>query len=65
LPGREKVQLVVCNFLGQKVDILLDKYIPAGFHEIEFSGVDLPPGIYFYKITAGNYQDVKKTLLVK
>jgi hypothetical protein len=65
LPRKEKVQLVVCNFLGQKIDILLDKNIPAGYHEIEFNGENLPPGIYFFKIAAGNFQDVKKTILAK
>lgn len=65
LPREGKVQIVVYNFLGQKIDILLDKSMPAGFHEIEFNGENLSPGIYFYKIQAGNFQDVKKTLLAK
>ena len=39
--------------------------MPAGFHKFEFNGEDLPSGIYFYNIQAGDFQEVKKALLAK
>ena len=34
-------------------------------YKINFDGSKLPSGIYFYKITAGDFTDAKKMLLVK
>lgn len=65
LPYAENVKIEVYNFLGQKVVILLNKKMPAGYHEIEFNGQDLSSGIYIYKINAGNFQAVKKAILLK
>ncbi|WP_290665088.1 T9SS type A sorting domain-containing protein [Ignavibacterium sp.] len=32
---------------------------------MEFNSSDLPSGIYYYKLTAGNFSDVKKMILLK
>ena len=65
LPKAEKVKIEVFNLLGKKVRILIDDQLPIGFHEVKFNTQDLPSGIYAYKITAGQYQAVKKMLLLK
>jgi hypothetical protein len=36
----------------------------AGYHEIEFNGSHLSSGIYYYRIEAGEFQDVKKMILL-
>jgi hypothetical protein len=36
-----------------------------GYHEVEFSAQNLSSGIYFYRIQAGEFQDVKKMVLLK
>jgi hypothetical protein len=51
--------------LGQKVETLLNKRIPAGYHEIEFNAQNLPSAVYFYRIQAGDFQDVKKMILLR
>ena len=61
----ERVKLTVFNLLGQKVKILVNKFQSPGKYNVHFNGSDLPSGIYFYKITAGAYQDVKKMILLK
>jgi len=61
--GRVVVKLF--NVLGEELEVLLDSNLPAGYHEIAFSRRDLPSGLYFYGIEAGNFKDVKKLLLVK
>jgi hypothetical protein len=55
----------VYNTLGQKIQALLNKTMPAGNHEVEFNGENLPSGIYFYRIQAGDFQDVKKMVILK
>jgi hypothetical protein len=65
LPKTEKVKVEVFNVLGQKVATLVYKQMPANFHEIEFNAMDLPSGIYTYRILAGKFQAVKKMLFIK
>jgi hypothetical protein len=65
LPKPEKVKIEVYNTLGQKVEILLNHHMKAGNHEVEFKAQNLASGIYFYRIEAGEYQDVKKMILLK
>jgi hypothetical protein len=59
------VELSIYNILGQKIQTLLNKPMPAGFHEVEFDGQNLSSGIYLYKITAGAWRDVRKMILLR
>jgi len=61
----ENVLVEVYNMLGQKVFTLLEKEMNAGYHEVEFDGVKLSSGIYFYSIQAGSYRDIKNMILLK
>jgi len=61
----EKVKIEVFNLLGQTISTLLNKQMPSGSHEIEFTAHDLPSSVYLYRIEAGQYQEVKKMILLK
>jgi hypothetical protein len=65
LPKPEKVKIEVYNIIGQKIETLLNKSLPAGYHEVEFNGQNLSSGIYLYRIDAGEFHDVKKMVLLK
>jgi photosystem II stability/assembly factor-like uncharacterized protein len=65
LPKPETVKIEVYNIIGQKIQTLLNKPMPAGYHEVEFNGQNLSSGVYIYKIEAGDFQDVKKMILLK
>ncbi len=65
LPKQEIVTLEVFNTLGQKIETLLDQHMKAGRHEVEFNAQHLSSGIYFYRIEAGEFQDVKKKILLR
>ncbi len=65
LPKPEEVKIKLYNTLGQRVEILLNQHMKAGYHEIEFFARNLSSGIYFYRIEAGEFQDVKKMILLK
>jgi Leucine-rich repeat (LRR) protein len=65
LAKSEDVKIEVFNTLGQKVRALINKTMPAGYHEVEFSSQNLPSGIYIYMIEAGQFQGVKKMLYLK
>jgi len=53
------------HIIGQKIQTLLNKPLPAGYHEVEFNGQNLPSGVYLYRIQAGEWHDVKKMVLLK
>ncbi len=65
LPKAENVTIEVYNTLGQRVETLLDKHMQAGKHKVEFNAQNLSSGIYYYKIEAGEFQDVKKMVLLR
>jgi hypothetical protein len=65
LPKSGEVQLVVYDILGRKVATLLNKKMPAGRYELNWDAKNCPSGLYFYRLFVGEFQDVKKMLLVK
>ena len=65
LPKSESVNLQVYNTLSQIVGNLVEDKLQAGSHEFEFNASHLPSGVYFYRLQAGEYVDVKKMLLLK
>ena len=65
LPKAKQVKIVVCNILGAEVTTLVNEYKQAGNYNVTFNGSNLASGVYFYKITAGQFTDVKKMLLIK
>jgi hypothetical protein len=66
LPGAENVTIKVFNTLGQVVSTLVNnERLEAGIKEVTFDASNLSSGIYFYKITAGKFNQTKKMILVK
>ena len=70
LPDDSRVSLVIFNMLGQKVINLVDERKPAGYHVVKWNGCDyqgrkLASGIYFYKFRAGEYNLVRKMILME
>lgn len=65
VPSSKFVKLVVYDLLGREVKILVNEYKQAGEYKINFETGDLPSGVYFYKLTAGNFSDLKKMILTK
>ena len=65
LPSRAKVTLTVFNTLGQQVSVLQNGEQNAGYHELRFDGVNLPSGVYFYRLQAGTFVETKRLLLLR
>ena len=65
LPQPSQVTLDIYDILGRKVQALRQGHQSAGDHSIIFLDKDMPSGIYFYKLTAGEYSQTRKMTLLK
>lgn len=67
LPINSVVQLTVYNLLGQEVALLVNGEMEAGVHSVRFDASQLPSGVYFYKLVAGNgaFINVKRMVIMK
>jgi hypothetical protein len=65
LPHASDVNLTVYNLLGRKVTELINEHRPAGVHIAVWNAENIPSGLYFYRIQAGEYKGMGKMLLVK
>lgn len=65
LPHSTHVRLIVYNSLGEEVENLIDENQGAGSHSIEWSAHERSSGVYYLKIQARDFTDVKKALLLK
>ncbi|MDP2365886.1 MAG: T9SS type A sorting domain-containing protein, partial [Ignavibacteria bacterium] len=59
------VSLKIYNSLGEEVGTLINQVVPAGNHQVNFDARGLSSGVYFYNLTAGNFVDSKKMILLK
>lgn len=60
-----KLNFTIYDIEGKTVASLLNQDYAAGQWEIFFNASDYPSGVYFYKLTAGNYTAVNKMMLIK
>ena len=65
LPSNGFVTLKVYNTIGEEVIELVRRNIDAGNHNVVLDASNLPTGAYFYRISAGDYSETKKMLLIK
>ncbi len=65
IPKTSFVSLIIYNAIGQFVKSLVNETKLPGNYSVTFNGSKLPSGIYYYKITAGKYKEVKKFIYLK
>jgi len=65
LASEEHVSLKVYDIMGREVAELVNEDQAAGTHSFDFDASSLASGMYFYKISAGNFVSTKKMVLLK
>ncbi len=65
IKSTQHVTINVFDVTGKLVSELLNQNMTAGTHTVHFSGSNLSSGVYFYKITAGEFSQMCKMMLVK
>jgi len=65
VPNTSMVNITIYNTLGETVKVLLNEQMEQGVYTRTFSGLNLPSGIYIYRLSAGNVVFTKKMMLIK
>jgi hypothetical protein len=65
VPSSEYIILKVYDILGNEVAELVNERKEAGTYKINFDASALSSGIYFYKLQAGSFIQIKKLMLLK
>jgi hypothetical protein len=70
LPYRTSVRLEVFDVLGQRMRVLVEGMLPGGMHEAVWGGRDqagmpVSSGLYLYRLQAGEYEQMRRMLLLK
>jgi hypothetical protein len=70
LPQESHVSLTVYNMLGEEVAQLVNAVQPEGYYEVRWDGrnnrgVAVSTGVYIYRISAGNFVQTMKMVLLK
>ena len=59
------VTLKVFDILGNEIKTIVNKEKPAGEYNVMFNASELPSGIYFYQLKAGDFIQTKKMILLR
>jgi photosystem II stability/assembly factor-like uncharacterized protein len=59
------VQVEIYDISGKRVSTLINKQMSPGTYEVEWNALGYSSGVYFYRITAGEYTGTKKMIIVK
>lgn len=65
IPKAGFVKMAVYDITGKEVEVLVNENLSAGSFEVDFNASKLTSGVYFCKISAGEFTDVKKMILTK
>jgi hypothetical protein len=65
LPQSNFTKLEIFNELGSKVEDLIYDYLAAGNYEIEFDASKYSSGVYFFRLTSGNFSSSGKMIFLK
>ena len=65
IPEISNVSIVVIDLLGREIQTLVNEEQQIGHHEITFDASKYSSGVYFYRIQAGNFVQIKKMVLMK
>ncbi len=63
--GRVRVGLVIYDILGREVATLVNEDLKPGTYEINWDASNYVSGVYFYKLTSGEFSETKRMVLVK
>lgn len=65
LPKDGQVSIALFDLTGRQVASLVNDFKTAGYYTVQFNATNLSSGMYFYRISSGNFVSTKKMVLIK
>ena len=65
LKEKNNAKLILLNAIGEEAAVLVNEEQDKGIHKVDFNAANLPSGVYFYQLRAGDFISVKKMILLK
>ena len=65
MPRSANVRLQTFNVLGQLIETLVDEVRLPGIYSVQWEASSLPSGLYFFRMTAGDFMQTGKAILMK
>jgi len=65
VPAKSNVNMKIYNALGKEVAEIINEVKSQGIYEVKFNAENLPGGVYYYKLFAGDLSETKKMILIK
>jgi uncharacterized protein (DUF2141 family) len=65
VPVKNHVILKVYDIIGNQVAVLVNKEQTAGAYNITWDASAMPSGVYFYRLNAGSFEQIRKMILMK
>jgi len=65
VPQLSIVQIKLFDILGNEIETLVNEEKLAGTYELTWNPVNLPSGVYIYRLRAGDFIQTKKMVLMK
>src|SRR4030095_4939140 len=65
IPKTGNVRLAVYDIQGKEIETIVNESLAAGTYKVDFDAARLSSGVYFYRIDAEGFSEVKKMILVK
>ncbi|MBN1755734.1 T9SS type A sorting domain-containing protein [bacterium] len=65
IPVSSKVTITIYNLLGETIEETIIKEQPAGRYGYQWNAAELPTGIYYYRLSARNFSETRRMLLMK
>jgi len=65
IPKNSFVSMKIVDILGREIATLVNEVKDAGYYEVSYNASKLSSGVYFYKIEANGYTDIKRMVVLK
>ena len=65
IPKSSPVKLSVFDVTGREIEVLVNENLSAGSYSVSWDAGKVSSGIYFYRLTAGDFVQTKKMMLIK
>lgn len=65
VPIRSFAEIIIYNSLGQEITQIVNQELAPGIYSVDWNASNYPSGVYFYRLTAGDYSETKKMILMK